>query len=125
VVHGLTGFRAIADDDRGQLVKLAILESFGVRDMATIALTHDQINDAVEEDQTLVCVGKFGLDGVPNVTARRLSPQATVTFQTITLAQMLRELVKNEQLLEAHIDHVDGTRIRVERSAAEFIAYLD
>jgi hypothetical protein len=93
--------------------------------MATIALASDLTAAEVGEEQTLVCVGKFDLNGVPNVTSRHLSQQATVTFQTITLAQMLRELVKNEQLVEAHVYHEDGTKIRVDRSAEGFVAYLE
>jgi hypothetical protein len=81
--------------------------------------------DESSDELTLVCVGKFDRNGVPLFTSRHLSQHATVTFQGITIAQMVSRLVKSEVLKTGRISHEDGSVIRLEHSPEGFVAYLE
>ncbi|MEB3295478.1 MAG: hypothetical protein VKJ24_20180 [Synechococcales bacterium] len=75
-------------------------------------------------DSTLICVGKFDPVGLPILTSRHLSPQATVTFQAITLKTLFENAIRPEPLQSAYIHSTDGSSIRVERTTDGFVAYL-
>jgi hypothetical protein len=78
-----------------------------------------------DDESTLVCVGKFDPAGVPVITSRHLSQQATVTFQAISLHKMFGQLIRDERLEVAYIHHEDGSVIRVEPNVDGYIAYLE
>jgi hypothetical protein len=82
-------------------------------------------DDATEQDATLVCVGKFNQKGIPQITSPHLGLQAMVTFQTITLHQMMSQMIHNEAMQSARIRHKDGSSIRIDRQPQGFIAYLE
>jgi hypothetical protein len=77
------------------------------------------------DESTLVCVGKFDPAGIPMITSRHLSQQATVTFQAISLHNLLSEMIQAEPLEAAYIRHEDGSVIRIEPNSDGFIAYLE
>ncbi len=79
----------------------------------------------LDQEATLTCVGKFDHKGIPQVTSPHLGLQAMVTFQTITLQQMISQLIHNETLQSARIRHKDGSVIRIDRHHQGFIAYLE
>jgi hypothetical protein len=81
--------------------------------------------DFNDDESTLICVGKFAATGVPLISSRHLSQQATVTFQAISLHKMFGQLIRDEPLKVAYIRHEDGTIIRIEPHPDGYVAYLD
>jgi hypothetical protein len=79
-----------------------------------------------DDSTTLICVGKFDANGMPLILSRHLSQQATVTFQAISLEQVLREVLGQEEGIQGlSINHRDGSSIRIDRNSEGFIAYLE
>jgi hypothetical protein len=87
----------------------------------------DSATDSTDSttESTLVCVGKFNQKGIPQITSPHLGLQAMVTFQTITLHQMMSQMIHNEAMQSARIRHKDGSSIRIDRQPQGFIAYLE
>ncbi len=80
-----------------------------------------QFND---DENTLVCIGKFDAAGFPIVISRQLGPLATATLQALGLAALLNETIQTEPLQGILMRLDDGSIVRIEPTGNGYIAYL-
>lgn len=77
-----------------------------------------------EDENTVICVGKFDAAGFPIVTSRHLGSLATATLQALGLAALLNKTIQTEPLQGILMRLEDGSTVRVEPNENGYIAYL-
>ena len=77
-----------------------------------------------EDENTVICVGKFDAAGFPIVTSRHLGSLATATLQALGLAALLNETIQTEPLQGILMRLEDGSTVRIEPNENGYIAYL-
>jgi hypothetical protein len=80
-----------------------------------------QFND---NENTLICIGKFDAAGFPIVTSRQLESLATATLQALGLAALLNQTIQMEPLQGILMRLEDGSIVRIEPTDNGYIAYL-
>lgn len=80
-----------------------------------------QFND---DENTLICIGKFDAAGFPIVTSRQLESLATATLQALGLAALLNQTIHMEPLQGIVMRLEDGSIVRIEPTENGYIAYL-
>lgn len=80
-----------------------------------------QFND---DENTLICIGKFDASGFPIVTSRHLESLATATLQALGLAALLNQTIQMEPLQGILMRLEDGSIVRIEPTENGYIAYL-
>ena len=84
----------------------------------------EELSEFNDNENTLVCIGKFDAAGFPIVTSRHLGPLATATLQALGLAALLNETIQTEPLQEILMRLDDGSVVRIEPNGNGYIAYL-
>ena len=77
-----------------------------------------------EDENTVICVGKFDAAGFPIVTSRHLGSLATATLQALGLAALLNQTIQTEPLQGILMRLEDGSTVRIEPNENGYIAYL-
>ena len=80
-----------------------------------------QLND---NENTLICIGKFDAAGFPIVTSRQFESLATATLQALGLAALLNQTIHIEPLQGILMRLEDGSIVRIEPTDNGYIAYL-
>ena len=83
-----------------------------------------EISQFNDNENTLVCVGRFDAAGFPIVTSRHLGRMATAALQALGLVALLNETIQTEPLKEIIIRLENGSVVRIEPSENGYIAYL-
>jgi hypothetical protein len=84
----------------------------------------EELSEFNDDENTLVCVGKFDAAGFPIVTSRHLGSLATATLQTLGLAALLNQTIQTEPLKVILMRLDDGSIVRIEPHGNGYIAYL-
>ncbi len=77
-----------------------------------------------DNENTLICVGRFDLAGFPIATSPHLGVLATATLQALGLAALLNQTIQTEPLKGILMRLEDGSIVRIEPSNNGYIAYL-
>lgn len=77
-----------------------------------------------DDDDTLICIGKFDAAGFPIITSRSLGGLATATLQALSLASLIGQTIQIEPLQGLLLRQEDGSVVRVDPHEEGFIAYL-
>ncbi len=80
-----------------------------------------QFND---DENTLICIGKFDAAGFPIVTSRQWESLATASLQALGLAALLNQTIHMEPLQGIVMRLEDGSIVRIEPTETGYIAYL-
>ena len=80
-----------------------------------------QFND---NENTLICIGKFDAAGFPIVTSRQWESLATATLQALGLVALLNQTIQMEPLQGILMRLEDGSIVRIEPTDNGYIAYL-
>ncbi len=84
----------------------------------------EELSQFNDNENTLVCVGKFDAAGFPIVTSRHLGSLATATLQALGLAALLSQTIQSEPLQGILMRLDDGSVMRIEPHGNGYIAYL-
>ena len=84
----------------------------------------EELSQFNDNENTLVCVGKFDAAGFPIVTSRHLGSRATATLQALGLAALLNETIQTEPLQGILMRLDDGSFVRIEPTGNGYLAYL-
>jgi len=84
----------------------------------------EELSEFNDDENTLVCVGKFDAAGFPIVTSRHLGSLATATLQALGLAALLNQTIQTEPLEVILMRLDDGSIVRIEPHGNGYIAYL-
>ena len=74
----------------------------------------EELSQFNEDENTVICVGKFDAAGFPIVTSRHLGSLATATLQALGLAALLNETIQTEPLQGILMRLEDGSTVRIE-----------
>jgi hypothetical protein len=84
----------------------------------------EELSQFKDNENTLVCIGKFDAAGFPIVTSRHLGSLATATLQALGLAALLSQTIQPEPLQGILMRLDDGSIVRIEPNDNGYIAYL-
>ena len=84
----------------------------------------EELSQFNEDENTVICVGKFDAAGFPIVTSRHLGSLATATLQALGLAALLNQTIQTEPLQGILMRLEDGSVVRIEPNENGYIAYL-
>lgn len=84
----------------------------------------EDISEFNDNENTLVCIGKFDAAGFPIVISRQLGPLATATLQALGLAALLNETIQTAPLQGILMRLNDGSIVRIEPTGNGYLAYL-